>query len=318
MKTYFFVSVILIFVTLVYLKLARKFKIVDTPNHRSSHSKPTIRGGGIIFFIAVLLFFLMNNFSYPYFTLGITLIAIVSFIDDIKTLSSKIRMPFQFLSIALILYELGLPIELSVIYFFTLIVGVGFINVYNFMDGINGITALYSLSLLFLFYGLNEQANVVSPDLIKYSIISLLVFSFFNYRKKAVFFAGDIGSISMSMILLFIGLSLIIQLESPIIILAVVVYGADSMLTILYRVSKKENIFAPHRNHIYQKFVDNFNISHRAMSFYYFAVQMIVNTIVYYFYEHSFYNQWIIIISVVVVFITLYVLLFFRIDKVKK
>ena len=53
-------------VSFVYLKLANKFKIIDKPNERSSHTKITVRGGGIIFPIAILLFFVLNDFQYPY------------------------------------------------------------------------------------------------------------------------------------------------------------------------------------------------------------------------------------------------------------
>jgi len=159
-----FVFLILIISSVIYLYLAKKFKIIDKPNERSSHTKITIRGGGIIFPIAILLFFFFNNYQYPYFVLGVFLISVVSFLDDIFTLSSKIRFPFQFLAVFLVLFQVGVafnPFLLFLLFFF---VGVGIINMFNFMDGINGLTGMYSLVVLsgFYFINLNENGRMTS------------------------------------------------------------------------------------------------------------------------------------------------------------
>ena len=123
MIIYLIIFIILAIASFVYLKLAVKFKIIDKPNERSSHKKITVRGGGIIFPIATLLFFFLNDFQYPFFVLGVFFIAIVSFLDDIYTLSSKIRFPFQFLAVYLILCEVGLPFDPTYIYVLYLFTG---------------------------------------------------------------------------------------------------------------------------------------------------------------------------------------------------
>ena len=95
MEKYLIVFAVLAVLSYVYLKLAIKFKIIDKPNERSSHTKITVRGGGILFIIAIILFFVLNDFQYPYFFIGVIAISFVSFLDDIYTLSSKVRFPFH-------------------------------------------------------------------------------------------------------------------------------------------------------------------------------------------------------------------------------
>src|SRR5690606_35642864 len=138
---------VLFVVELLYFRIADRFNIIDKPNERSSHTAVTLRGGGVIFYIAALLYFILSGFPYPWFFLGLTLMAVVSFIDDIVTLSNKIRLFIHFASVLLMAYQLDV-FEMPWYYLLvTFVVVVGVINAYNFMDGINGITACYSLSV---------------------------------------------------------------------------------------------------------------------------------------------------------------------------
>ncbi|MDX6747678.1 UDP-GlcNAc--UDP-phosphate GlcNAc-1-phosphate transferase [Polaribacter sp. PL03] len=311
MITYILIFIILAVASFIYLKLAIKFKIIDKPNQRSSHTKITVRGGGIIFPIAILLFFFFNNYEYPYFVLGVFLISFISFLDDIYTLSSKVRFPFQFLAIFLILYQLDvqiIPLYISIPF---LILGVGVINMFNFMDGINGITGIYSLVVLSGMYFINSNEQLVNEDLILFSGLSLIVFGFYNFRKKALFFAGDIGSIAIGMLLFFIGFLLALKLSSPLILLLILVYGADTGCTVLFRVLyTKESVLDPHRHHIYQKLVDVSKMSHLKVSIIYGAIQLIVNWVVFKTYKLDISNQLLISLGLILVFIISYILLF--------
>ena len=311
MKIYLLILLVLGALSFIYLKLAIKFKIIDKPNQRSSHTKITVRGGGIIFPIAILLFFFLNDYEYPYFVLGVFLISFVSFLDDIYTLSSKVRFPFQFLAIFLILYQLDvqiIPLYISIPF---LILGVGVINMFNFMDGINGITGIYSLVVLSGMYFINSNEQLVNEDLILFSGLSLIVFGFYNFRKKALFFAGDIGSIAIGMLLFFIGFLLALKLSSPLILLLILVYGADTGCTVLFRVLyTKESILDPHRHHIYQKLVDVSKMSHLKVSIIYGAIQLIVNWVVFKTYKLDISNQLLISLGLILVFIISYILLF--------
>ncbi|MBT8318071.1 MAG: glycosyltransferase family 4 protein [Lutibacter sp.] len=315
---YIIISIFFVVAILMYNKLAETYNIVDNPNFRSSHTIPTIRGGGILFYIAVVLFFILSNFQYPYFFAGISSIALVSFIDDLKTLSAKVRLPFQFLAVSLVLYQVGvfnLPI---LVVGFIVIIGVGFINLYNFMDGINGITGLYSLAVLLGFLGINYFETIVPVNLIGYTLVAILVFGFYNFRGKARLFAGDIGSISLAVLILFLGVSFIIQLKAPILLLMVSVYGIDSGLTILYRIYLKENITQGHRHHIYQKLVDVYQWSHLKVAISYALVQLGVSSLVIVLYKTSLQTQYILIGSIAVTFTIGYVLLFLAIENKKK
>jgi UDP-GlcNAc:undecaprenyl-phosphate GlcNAc-1-phosphate transferase len=311
MEKYILVTGLLIVASYVYLKLAIKFKIIDKPNERSSHTKITVRGGGIVFPIALLLFFLINDYQYPYFFTGVMAISFVSFLDDIYTLSSKIRFPFQFLAVFLILLEVGLPFSPIYIVTFAVFFGVGIINMFNFMDGINGLTGLYSLATLSGFFLINVNEQIIDSDLLIYSIISILIFGFYNFRKKALFFAGDIGSISLGMLIFFIGFYLTYTLNSPLILLLVIVYGADAGNTLLYRkFFTKENVLDPHRHHIYQKLVDIRKMSHLKVSVIYAGIQLFINMLIYKTYQLELHIQFLVAAILVFLFTMFYIYLF--------
>lgn len=317
MTEYLFVVVILVISSIIYLKLAIKFKIIDKPNERSSHTKITVRGGGVLFPIAILLFFLSSNYQYPYFVLGVFLISVISFLDDIYTLSSKIRFPFQIIAIALILFQLNIPFEFWFVFY--TIFGVGLVNMFNFMDGINGITGIYCLSVLLGFYMINLEAHFVNNDLIIYSALSLLVFGFYNFRKKALFFAGDIGSVAIGMLIVFLGFIFTVELSTPLFLLLIIVYGGDAGCTLLYRkLFTNESIFDPHRHHIYQKLVDVYKIPHLRVSIIYASIQIIMNIIALKIYTLHIAKQLYVFFGLVVFFVIIYVFLFKVIEKKKK
>lgn len=315
---YLIVLVLLSFLSVIYIKLADKFNIIDKPNHRSSHTTPTIRGGGILFLLGILIYFVISDFRYPYFVIGVSLIAIISFIDDIITLSSSLRLPFQFLAIGLCLFQIGFTLENYILILPLLIVGVGFINIYNFMDGINGITGLYSIVSLIGLLIINSNEKLIDNNLLIYVLFSVLIFGFYNFRKKARMFAGDIGSISIAVLLFFVGAFFMKQIQSPLILLLISVYGADAILTIIYRKSIGEKLTEAHRHHVYQKMVHTLKIPHLRVSIVYAVIQLVINFIVYYSYRLNSIIQYIIFGLVLLILISLYVLMFKKVEKKKK
>ena len=318
MEKYILVLAVLIISSIIYLKLAVKYKIIDKPNERSSHTKITVRGGGILFPIAILLFFILNDYQYPYFCLAVFVISIVSFLDDIYTLSSKIRFPFQVLASTLVLLDLGLPIDSYFLLFIFFALGIAMVNMFNFMDGVNGITGLFSFATLSGLYVINNIESIINQELLIYEAISILVFGFYNFRKKAIFFAGDIGSVSIGLFLSFVGSSLAISLDAPIILLLVLVYGADSVCTLLYRkIFTNESVLDPHRHHMYQKIVDVYGVSHLKVSITYALIQIGINFIVFTAYKLDVTNQIIIMSSVMLFFTFFYIVLFKMIEKKK-
>jgi UDP-GlcNAc:undecaprenyl-phosphate/decaprenyl-phosphate GlcNAc-1-phosphate transferase len=279
MLFYLITFILLVILNFGYFKFADFFNIIDKPNSRSSHSYITIRGGGILFPAAVLLWFVQNGFSQLWLIFATLLIAGVSFLDDAITLSSKIRIIIQFIAVTLLFWQLNI-FELSwyciiLVYLFT----IGWINAFNFMDGINGITAFYGLVSLSSFAWLNRSLNFVSQDLIFFLIISVLIFSFFNARKRAKTFAGDVGSVSLAFVLAWFMISLIIKTGHVEYILFFVVYGIDSVFTIIFRLRKLENIFDAHRTHLYQFLSNELKWSHVLVSLIYCFIQIIINII---------------------------------------
>ena len=253
---YMIILVLLFLAELFYFRIADKCNIIDKPNERSSHTRITLRGGGIIFYFGALAYFLSNEWEYPWFMLALTLITFISFVDDVRSTSQGFRLVFHFTAMALMFYQWGL-FSLSWWWIIiALIVCTGIINAYNFMDGINGITGGYSLVILGALAYINSKIiTFVEPALIYTVLCSVFVFCFFNFRKKAKCFAGDVGSVSIAFILLFLIGRLIIKTEDFGWIILLSVYGVDSVLTIIHRLMLHENIGLPHRKHIDRKSV---------------------------------------------------------------
>ena len=277
---YALVFVALFVLELVYFKIADRFNIIDKPNERSSHTAITLRGGGIIFYLGALAYFILSEFQYPWFFLGLTMMTIVSFADDVMTLSNKFRLLVHFTSVLLMAYQLDL---FEMPWYFLLIafvVVVGVINAYNFMDGINGITACYSLAVGGLLLGVNYTIDFINPDLLIYTLLSVLVFAFFNFRARAKCFAGDVGSVAIAFILLFALTALIIKTQNLIYILFLSVYGIDTVWTIIRRLSNGENIFKAHRSHLYQYLGNEAGVNKLLVSFMYGALQFGIGYVV--------------------------------------
>lgn len=270
---------ILFVIELLYFKIADKFNIIDKPNLRSSHTEITLRGGGIIFWFAALIYFVQNIEDNYFFFTGITAVSLVSFWDDIKSLSNKIRISIHFFSISIIFYDLkifdNLPFpEIVLAYIFA----IGIINAYNFMDGINGITGLYTLVVMGTLLYVNKNVQLfINPDFIIYPIIANIIFLFFNYRKKAKCFAGDVGSITIAFWVIYLILKLILITDSIIWLLFLAVYGADAICTILHRLYLKQNIFEAHRLHFYQILSNEYKIQHRIVALIYAMAQVIIS-----------------------------------------
>ena len=149
MLHYVLIFLLLLAAEVVYFRIADKCNIIDKPNERSSHSTIVLRGGGIIFMLGLWIWACFFGFGYPWFLVAVTLIAGVSFVDDIRSLPDSVRLVAQFVAMGLMFYQLDmLHWEMWWVVIIALIVCVGASNVINFMDGINGITGGYALSVL--------------------------------------------------------------------------------------------------------------------------------------------------------------------------
>ena len=316
---YYIIILVLLFVAeLFYFRVADKCNIIDKPNERSSHSRITLRGGGIIFYFGALAYFLSNHWEYPWFMLALTLITFISFVDDVRSTSQGLRLVFHFTAMALMFYQWGLFSPSWWWIIIALIICTGIINAYNFMDGINGITGGYSLVVLVALAYINEAVvPFVEQDFILTVLCSVFVFNFFNFRKRAKCFAGDVGSVCIAFVLLFFIGKLVIRTEDFSWIILLAVYGVDSVLTIIHRLMLHENIGLPHRKHLYQIMANELKIPHVVVSSVYMLVQALV--IVGYFYFYS-YGYWYLLATVLILG-TLYVLFmkkYFRLHLMNK
>ncbi|MFA7042812.1 MAG: glycosyltransferase family 4 protein [Bacteroidales bacterium] len=263
---------------LFYFRIADRFDIIDKPTERSSHKQVTLLGGGIIFYVAVLLFFIWEGFEYPWFFLGLTLIAAISFADDVKPQSPVLRLVLQFISMFLMLYECSLC---EVPWFFipiALIFCTGILNAFNFMDGINGLTGGYGMVVMGALWYINTyQVAFVNGNLIYFLLIALTVFNFFNFRTKAKCFAGDVGAISIAFVIVFLLCLLVFKTDDLSYIVLLGVYGVDTILTIIHRIMLKENITEPHRKHLYQIMANELKIPHVVVSGIYCLIQVLIS-----------------------------------------
>ncbi|GAB2480898.1 MraY family glycosyltransferase [Algoriphagus taiwanensis] len=272
------VFLILLLLALVYYRLALQFNIVDKPNHRSSHTQVTVRGGGILFPFAVLLWWMANDFLNTWMVLGMVWIAAISLLDDIYTLSRKIRFGVQILALSMAFYDLGVFeqvqwIGLPALYFVCL----GIINAINFMDGINGITGLYGLVFFGTILAINQYMPVFDPSLIYYVILSLSIFMIFNFRKRALMFAGDIGSISLAFLMIYILVQFYLVVHTWTIIVLLAVYGVDVAATMIERKWRGEKLGEPHRRHLYQLMVNQLKVNHVNIAMAFAFIQAIIN-----------------------------------------
>ena len=274
------IAFLLLMVELVYFKVADKYNIIDKPNERSSHKTIVLRGGGIIFTIGLWIWSIVFGFQYPWLLAGVTLAAGISFVDDIHSLPDSLRLVVQFIAMFLVFQEIGLlHWDMWWIIPIALIAAVGGTNIFNFMDGVNGITAGYSLAMLIPIALANRGMAFVEESYFIVAIIGVLVFSLFNFRPrgKAKCFAGDVGSIGMALILVFSVGRMMLVTEDITWIVLFLVYGVDGTMTIIHRIMLHEHLGEAHRKHAYQLMANELKMSHVTVSLIYMGLQLVVS-----------------------------------------
>ena len=280
MIEYLVIAVLLLVAELAYFKVADHYNIIDKPNERSSHKTIVLRGGGIIFTIGLWIWSIVFGFQYPWLLAGVTLAAGISFVDDIHSLPDSLRLVVQFTAMFLVFQEIGLlHWEMWWIIPIALIAAVGGTNIFNFMDGVNGITAGYSLAMLIPIALANRYMAFMEESYLIVAIIGVLVFSLFNFRPrgKAKCFAGDVGSIGMALILVFAVGKLMLETGDVSWIVLFLVYGVDGTLTICHRIMLHENLGQAHRKHAYQLMANELKMSHVTVSLIYMGLQLAIS-----------------------------------------
>ena len=309
--TYAIIFVLLLLAELLYFRIADRFNIIDKPNQRSSHTKVVLRGGGIIFLIGIWIWSAFFGFQYPWALAAVTLAAGISFVDDIHSLPDSVRLVAQFVAMGLMFYELGiLHLDMWWVVLLALVVCVGATNIYNFMDGINGITGGYSLAVLIPLLLMNDHDGFIDSSFLVVAILSVLVFCIFNFRpkNKAKCFAGDVGSVGVAFILLFCIGKLVLAKADVTWLLFLIVYGVDGCLTICHRIMLHENLGEAHRKHAYQLMCNELKIGHVKVSLLYMAMQLVVSLGFIYVCPPTVLAHWVYLIGAFVVLAVAYVL----------
>ena len=331
--TYIVIAVLLLAAELIYFRIADKCNIIDKPNERSSHSTIVLRGGGIIFAISIFVWMILQMVNgewltvqdYLPFMVGLLMVAGISFVDDIHSLPDSLRMVVQIVSILLMFWSINLGSGGMVqgAWFWQVVIAlvalffcVGATNIINFMDGINGITAAYSLAMLVPIALVNgawlkvNGCGFIEPSYLIVAIIGVLVFSIFNFRPKgkAKCFAGDVGSIGIAFIILFALGRLMLATKDVTYIVFFLVYGVDGTLTIIHRIMLHENLGQAHRKHAYQLMANELKMSHVTVSLIYMGLQLVVSLGFIYLIPNTIVAHWIYLVMTALILAVAYVL----------
>lgn len=270
LSTVVLISVGLLFLSFIltfYIKqIATRLSVIDIPNERSSHKTPTPRGGGlaivISWYIGITMLFYFNLIeSYLFYALlsGIIL-AIVSLIDDVIDLPPVVRLLAQITTAvtAFILLNgigpiqiLGFAMNINFIVYPVVIIGmVWFINLYNFLDGIDGYVSIETIlvsAIVFLFSGNNILLILIA-----------CVFGFLIWNwPKAKIFMGDVGSTQLGFILVVLGIYFHNQQQFSILQWFILTspFWFDATFTLFRRWRNKEKLSQAHKKHAYQRIV---------------------------------------------------------------
>lgn len=278
--THLLFAVCLFLISIVICRfMIKRFKIMDIPNRRSSHEVPIPKAGGVVivvtFLIGVLAIWLFGDATMVQeryffgFLFSAILVAAISFYDDLKERSFKVKLASHSIAAAVvicfgvIIHSLSLPwvgtIELGYAgYIITFLWIVGLTNAYNFMDGLNGMAGGQAVisALFFCFLSYSQGSTFVY--IICYTIISgSLGFLLFNFPTPRLFM-GDVGSAFLGFI--FATLSIIGALfdhsHTSLFVMPLLMFNYiyDTLFTFTRRLIGKENVFAAHRTHLYQLF----------------------------------------------------------------
>jgi len=257
----------------LYIRIAKRKDIMDLPNSRSSHTAPTPRGGGVVFSAFFLLLILASLILFPRenrpFLLALlsggTIIAITGWVDDVKGLSQKIRLGIQFLAVAIALVIMGgfpsldlgiITLRLGIIgSLLALVGGVWLVNLYNFMDGIDGLAAGEAIIVSVAGGLIMMRGGETSIPCLLFALAALVGgFIIWNWSPAKVFM-GDVGSGFLGYVFAVFAFAGERTGSAPALIWAVLlsVFVVDATLTLFKRIRERKNLAEAHRDHLYQQ-----------------------------------------------------------------
>ncbi len=252
-----------------------KIGFVDKPNNRSNHKSPIALGGGIIIIPLIIIISSLLGFIWqPYFLISIFILLTVSILDDILNVKPLPRLFFHFFSVSLFVFyyiypQLNLIIKENLILlfaslFFLVLALTWYINAFNFMDGVDGITSIEIISicssLLILNYLLGKELNT----LLFTTLLVMIVFCYFNWTPARIFL-GDSGSIPLGLLSISFLTEIALEGYWVVSLILPLYYLLDTSLTLLKRIIKKKKFWKAHSEHFYQQALRN-GLSHSNIS----------------------------------------------------
>jgi len=281
--------------TALYPRLAAALNMVDVPNSRSSHQRATPTGFGLVLVVGVLL----NLVHVPYadaweFYTGFLLLSFTSFLDDYKPIAPGLRFLAQVAAVGLILYALPISktnLDSPIILLFALIFGVGMLNAYNFMDGINGMLLLHVLVVLGTLMSINmgwlgverHHVHFIDNDLLGIAFFVALLLAIVNARNQALGFIGDVGALGFAFVILYALYQLFAQTQNYTYFIFIGLFGIDTGSTIAVKLWRGESVVKPHRDFLFKRMAHLYKWKHMSISLPYAAVQLVSNSIVLHF-----------------------------------
>ena len=270
-----FILIITVLTFMIAKKIFFRLGFVDKPNYRSSHKKPVALGAGIIIIPFVLFYSILNSYTWNINILScLSILFLISICDDIKNIKPLPRLFFHFIAIAIYVFLYLIPQiqqiydhDKVIIYIFSIFLIFGitwFINAFNFMDGINGITSVevisICLSLISINFFLDEEINILAFSI----LIIVSIFCYFNWSPASIFL-GDAGSIPLGFITIFLLMELALGGMWVAAIILPLYYLMDTGITLLKRIYQKKKFWEPHKEHFYQQAIRN-GFSHSYVS----------------------------------------------------
>ncbi len=263
-------------------RVAIQRAILDHPSERSSHSIPTPRGGGLAIVVLTILTILAYNFAYGFtrqsvaFCISGAMLAYVGWCDDVRSLSPRVRFSIQFLAIAIAMLGMGYFEMVTIPLFGRLNLGwagipitffwiLGLVNAYNFMDGIDGLAGGVALAaglgwtILASAYGGSEFAYLENQYAVWVALpIAAASLGFLGHNwPPARIFMGDVGSTFLGFGFAVLPLMSAHRGGDALMFGTAIMWTfiMDAGLTFLRRLARRENVFAAHRTHLYQRLV---------------------------------------------------------------
>ncbi|WP_395375303.1 hypothetical protein [Marinicella sp. W31] len=239
-----------------YYRAGYWFGVVDEAGNRSSHQGQIVTGAGIVLMVILSVAGWLADLDVLLIA-AIALLTLVGFIDDKLDLPKSVRLLTQLISIGLLFYLLGLqqqPVWLVIILAF---LTVWWLNLFNFMDGANGMAGLHILACCSWYVLMFQSDSGMEIESLGFLVIlSSGAYLLFNF-PKAVLFMGDSGSLPFALILASLALTGILSgiLSYWQVAVLHAVFISDASYTLMLRMRRKEKFWQPHNTHIYQRFI---------------------------------------------------------------